>query len=40
MDPVTFLTLVVAVIIVHSAYFLFHGAPSFDKDRNRRPPRR
>ena len=40
MDPVTLLTLVVAVIIVLSAYFLFNGVPSLGKDRNKRPPHR
>lgn len=40
MDPVTFLTLLVAAIIVLSAYFLFNGVPSLPRDRSRRNPRR
>ncbi len=29
MDVFTFLAAVVAVIVIFSAYFLFHGVPSF-----------
>ena len=40
MDPVTLLTLVVAITIVLSAYLLFNDMPRILKGDSRRPPRR
>jgi hypothetical protein len=39
-DPVTVLTLIVAIIIVVSAYLLFNDLPGVLKGDSRRSPRR